>query len=278
MFIKSEALSFIESIIEGWQSNPMMTSASRLLEKNKLALEKDVKIIFKHKTMSERNKKNKARNFLIQYVAKNTSLNFDIDQLVVAGDKMTVEVILEDAFGVDTVDNDIIIFPNQDEVTSIIAQCLFDKTTIKDSDIDAYLNFFIMGNISDVPVNQSLRFKTILWLLFLVIEIIQNDARACEKGLTHIQQKLETLLNDVLENKVVKENDSFGPDYDAGLWNKSLFAFLQGGVRRKRLVNMLLEHFNFKNDSNHQTRCLLTKHRKCIYERVLDIFCNQKKE
>ena len=237
MFIKSEALSFIESIIEGWQSNPMMTSASRLLEKNKLALEKNVKIIFKHKTMSERNKKNKARNFLIQYVAENTSLNFDIDQLVVAGDKTTVEVILEDAFGVDSVDNDIIIFPNQDEVTSIIAQCLFDKTTIKDSDIDAYLNFFIMGNMSDVPVNQSLRFKTILWLVFLVIEIIQNDTRACKKGLTYIQQKLETLLTDVLENKVIKENDSFGPDYDEGLWNKSLCLL---SVLKKHLAPCLI--------------------------------------
>ncbi|KPA19216.1 hypothetical protein MHK_000568 [Candidatus Magnetomorum sp. HK-1] len=279
MFIKSEALYFIESIIEGWQTNSMMTSASRLLEKNKKALEKDVKIIFKHKTMSERNKKNKARNFLIQYVAKRTELNIDIEQLVFSGDKMTVEVILEDSFGVDTVDDDeIVVFPNQEEVTAIIAHCLFNKTTIKDSDIDAYLNFFIMGNIDVVPINQSLRYKTILWLVFLLIDIIHKDTNVCAEGMPYIQEKLEILLADVLDNKVINEDELPGPNYDNGIWNSSLFAFLQGGIKRKRLVNTLLDHLNFNNDSKHPSRCLLSKHRKCIYEMVLDIFCKQKKE
>jgi hypothetical protein len=215
------------------------------------------------------------RSFLIHYALEKLHTGVHLKHFVLFKEVETVRIVLEDSFGIRPgSENDEILIPFQNEALAIMVRCLFRKQfKAPDSkDITAFMRLFA-GIGAGVRPDQDriMRFKSMVWLIYLAIELIGIERAVCLKGLEYFRNKFRELIDCILEERIINE-DSRTPGFEDGRWEGTLFGWLQG-EDRKPFVLKLKRQFNLENRIEHANRFLLAEHRKCVFEQVMALFC-----
>jgi len=215
------------------------------------------------------------RKYLIEYTSLKADISINIENFVFGSHETTVGIILEDAYGGISEDDDIL-FPNQTEAIMIIKKCYFNSYKI--NELENFLNNLLYKKVNS---NHSTRFKAIFWLTYLAFELFEKDwLNACTKGFDYIDNKIKELLDHAINGTLVSQNDEFDiSDYEKGIWSDGLFSYLQAEIsvkkeekeisNRKKFVKNLKQYLNFDNKSS--IRYLTPKNRECIYQKVYEI-------
>ncbi len=273
--MKQKPSKFITDIAEVWTDHHHLKQLAVILKNNKKILVEQVSSIFEQKKKSDKKKLNEARSFLLRYALTRVNPEFREEHFVFFKYREIVEEILEDFFGVEECrisdwsdpqyyEQPIsVIFKDRGKIAKTITMCLELKN---DDDIITFLKFFSGDSNAIEKSDKTLRYRSMLWFAFLLTDLIRTDKEACEKGANYIKARLEELLDAAAEGKIVNEKSETGKgDYDGGMWEKSIFSYLQG-EDRKPIAERLITQFNFDNEREHANRRLLAEHKRCMYE------------
>jgi hypothetical protein len=215
------------------------------------------------------------RSFLIHYALEQLGSGFHLRHFVLFKEVETVQVVLEDCFGIRPgPGKDEILIPHQNEALRIMVQCIFHRHSkpADSKDVTAFMQLFAGVRIGVRPdQDRIMRFKSMVWLIYLTIEMIRVDLSVCSKGLEYFRSKFRELIESTLAGRIINE-DSRKPGFDGGRWEDTLFGWLQG-EDRKQFVLKLKRQFNLENRIEHANRFLLAEHRKCVLEQVMSLFC-----
>lgn len=252
----------INSMISGWKSAVGFESLSDTLSGEKENIVPQVNEILR----KSQKKLDGARSFIAKYALKKHGISLHKNLFLKKGvkDRETIEIILEDAFY--DKDADGLVFRHQKEIEKIIITCVSDES--KD-----FLLFFFSEKTENYDKEQ--RYNAMFWFTFLLIDLIITDKKVCEGRDVYLKAKLKKLLEHVVDETIIVPDDETGRSgYDGGIWEDTLFGWFQGEDRRG-FVEKLTDRFNFDNRREHANRKLLSKHRKCMYDNAIDMFCNK---
>jgi len=270
--LKDSVKKCLETIIENWKNHPDFKQLVNFIENDKKNIFKQVKKIFKNKRKSEKTKNNEARMFLYEYAVKKIQIDPRIEQFIFSNDRETVEIIFEDVFGFNNNPDKkyTINFNYIKQLSELITECLF--TNYNSNEVINFLKYFF--DKPGVSRDRIMRYKTILWFSYLIIDIIIIDDLVCDKGPNYLKEKIQELMNAIEEEMIISQSDIDNACYDDGLWENSLFAYLQG-EDRKNLFEQLNKQFNFLEIQDNNNRLLIAEQRRCIYRKAHNIFCVQ---
>lgn len=274
----NEAGRFIDQHIDVWGRRPSFRALAEVAEENRAFLSSRISEIFKRRRKSYRAKADEARDFLVRYVIERVRAGIEVRHFTLFKEYETVEVVLEDAFGVDPgPDSDRVIIPYQAEAVTMIARCLFPKRikAPEARDIAVFMQMFCDPD-EKPPVDQDkqMRVKTMVWLAYLLIDLVKTDRQnVCFHGTVYLRESLKNLLVRAVDGKIINEDSEHSRDnYEEGRWDGTLYGWLQG-EDRKPFLEKLLRQFNLENRSDHVNRFLLAGQRECMYRQTMALFC-----
>ncbi len=264
----------IENLIRVWSTTPPFAPLAQILTRDRQILI-DRLTLPPPKGPSQTHSLDAARDCIVRHALENLAEPLDWRHFSLFRESETVQVVLEDCFGVQLgTEQDVILLPYRNEAMEIIVRCLFSRQLkgIEMRDVIAFLQIFSDSRTTGQPdQDRSMRYKTIVWFVYLTIEIVKSDRLACQKGSEYLKEKFRLLLERVLDGSVINE-ESRRPGFESGKWETTLFGWLQGEDRRD-FVCKLRRQFNMENTVEHANRLLLAEHRKCVFEQVLALFC-----
>ena len=267
----SEITAVINNHILAWSRDPSLSPLAQILRKDRKVLSE---IIFFEKQRQPLAQADALRAFILRYALERVRAQIDLSHFVLFKEDETVQVILEDSFGVKPgVEWDEVTVPHQREAIQIIIGCLFGKRIRSDGlkDLVAFLQLFSRHNPSSRPdQDRVMRYKSMVWMVYLAITVGKVEENISLKGIEFLSKKFRELLDHSIKGDIINE-DSRLPGFDGGKWEKTLFGWLQGEDRKPFLLK-LARQFNLDNKMEHANRRLLAEHRKCIFEQVLAIF------
>jgi len=283
--MKEKAQELINGMISVWVKKGYLKQPAEILRNEAEKIIPEVVRILEQKKKGDRTKCDEARFFIRNFLSEKCSISPRKDHFVKKDGKdiQTIEIILEEKFYDRKTDS--LVFKNQNELSMIMIPCLSEK------EIPDFFEFFFGNSEKEI----SRRFKAMLWFSYLLIDAVETDKEnVCKKGSDNLKTKLEKLLKFALNEDIMlsdkkikdlsdKEINKLSDkeikkyDYDAGIWNETVFALLQG-EDRKQFLEYLIERFNFDNKEEHSTRLLLTRHRNCMYQKAVAIFCKERRE
>ncbi len=264
----------IDNHIHVWSSSADFAPLARVLERDREIVATRLSISMKGEGRRKCVADDKLRLFLIRYALEHVSTGIDPSHFVIFKETETVQVILEDSFGVEQgYEEDKIIVPYKEEALRIIVRCLFRKRS--NSDISNDLASFMHLFSSEKPGRKAdqdriMRYKSMVWLVYLSMELVKVEKMAGGRGVEYFRKRIRELLDHAIEANIINE-DSRKPGFEGGKWEDTLFGWLQG-EDRKPLAIKLRRQFNLENRMEHANRCLLAEHRKCIFEQVMAFF------
>lgn len=257
----------IENHIHAWDSNPAFAPLAGVLRR-------DRKILLDRLASENTASPDTLRMSIVCFALERVHCGLDAAHFTLFKDAETVQVVLEDAFGIQPGAADDILIPHQEEAIRILVKCLIAKR-MRDADgkdILAYMQLFAgTKNLVRPDQDRTMRFKTMIWLIYLAIELVRTEKSACIKGLEYLRSKLRRLLDCVSEGAIINEDSRF-PGFEGGRWEGTIFGWLQG-EDRKQFVAKLKRQINMVNAQDHANRYLLAEHRKCVFDQVLEMFC-----
>ena len=257
----------IDNHIQAWSGIPAFAPLAEILRAEKDSL--------LHILSSRSKEPDALRLFLLGYALERLSRPLDADHFVLFREAETVQVVLEDSFGVQPGPHrDEILIPHQNEAMKIIVQCLVRKKSGQPDrkDIECYLRLFAGTKPESGPdQDRTIRFKSMVWFIYLAVEVILCERGICSTGLETFRNKFRELMDLVIGQTIIDE-ESRKPGFDEGKWETTLFGWLQG-EDRKDFVLKLKRQFNLENRTEHANRLLLSEHRKCVFEQVMALFC-----
>jgi len=264
----------IDNHIHVWSSVPSFAPLARILQNDREILVEKLLTLTARGVPKGQNGRDAVRLFLLGYALERVTGRITSEHFTIFREGETVQVILEDSFGViSEADWDDVLIPHQTEALKIIIGCLFRRVKPADEkDILSFLHLFSREK-ANLPADQdrTMRVRSMIWFVYLAIEIVKSEPTVCLKGLEYFRNKFRDLLDLTIEGTIINE-DSRLPGYEGGKWESTLFGWLQGEDRRQ-FVEKLKRQFNMENRIEHANRCLLAEHRKCILEQVLAFFC-----
>ena len=264
----------IDNHIHVWSSIPSFVPLARILQNDREILVEKLLTMTPRGVAKGRDGGDAVRLFLLGYALERMKGRITSEHFTIFRDVETVQVILEDSFGViSEADYDEVLIPHQNEALKIIIRCLFRRVKPADEkDVLCFLHLFSREK-ANLPVDQdrTMRVRSMIWFVYLAIEIVKYEPLACLKGFEYFRNKFRDLLDRTIEGAVINE-DSRLPGYEGGKWESTLFGWLQG-EDRMQFVEKLKRQFNVENRIEHANRCLLAEHRKCVLEQVLAFFC-----
>ncbi len=264
----------IDNHIHVWSSIPSFAPLARILQNDRDILVEKLLTLTARGVPRGQDGRDAVRLFLLGYALERTTGRITSEQFTIFRDGETVQVILEDSFGViSEADCDEVLIPHQNEALKIIIRCLFRRAKPADEkDMLCFLHLFSREK-ANLPADQdrTMRVRSMIWFIYLAIEIVKTEPIVCRKGLEYFRNKFRDLLDHTIEGTIIDE-DSRLPGYEGGQWESTLFGWLQGEDRRQ-FVEKLKRQFNLENRIEHANRRLLAEHRKCVLEHVLALFC-----
>ena len=214
------------------------------------------------------------RLFLLDYALERTAGRITSEHFTIFREAEAVQVILEDSYEVRPgAKREEVIVPHQSDALKILVECLFRRVQpAVQEDVICFLYLFSREK-ANLPTDQdrTMRFRSMIWFIYLAIEIVKSEPMVCLKGLEHFRNKFRDLLDRTSEGTIIDEDPGLTGD-EGGKWETTLFGWLQGEDRRQSVEKLKLE-FNMENRIEHANRRLLAEHRKCVLEQVLAFFC-----
>jgi hypothetical protein len=263
----------IDNHVQVWSSIPSFAPLAEVLQKDREAVASGLLKLTAQGVAEGRDVRDAVRRFLLGYALERAAGRITSEHFTIFRDPETVQVILEDSFGFEfEADRDNVLIPHQNEALKILIRCLFQKAKPADErDVLCFLHLFSRDN-SDLSADQdrSMRLRSMIWFIYLAIEMAEIDETVCAKGLEYFRNKFRELLDRAIEGSIIDEESRF-PGFEGGRWEKTLFGWLQG-EDRKPFVERLKRQFNMDNTVDHANRRLLAEHRRCIMEQVLILF------
>ena len=264
----------IDNHIHVWSSIASLAPLAEILQNDREILLEKLLSLTARGVPKGQDGRDAVRLFLLGYALEHITGRITSEHFTIFRDGETVQVILEDSFGViSEADYDEVLIPHQNEALKIIIRCLFRRVKPADEkDVLCFLHLFSREK-ANLPVDQdrTMRVRSMIWFVYLAIEIVKYEPLACLKGFEYFRNKFRDLLDRTIEGAVINE-DSRLPGYEGGKWESTLFGWLQG-EDRMQFVEKLKRQFNVENRIEHANRCLLAEHRKCVLEQVLAFFC-----
>ena len=264
----------IDNHIHVWSSIPSFAPLAEILQNDREILVEKLLTLTDRRVPKGQDTHDAVRQFLLGYAIERTAGGITSEHFTIFRDAETVQVILEDSLGViSEADCDEVLIPHQNEALKIIIRCLFRRVKPADEkDVLSFLHLFSREK-ANLPTDQdrTMRFRSLIWFIYLAMEIVKSERIVCLKGLEFFRNKFADLLDRTIEGTIIDE-DSRLPGYEGGKWETTLFGWLQGEDRRQ-FVEKLKRQFNMENRIEHANRCLLAGHGKCVFEQVLAFFC-----
>ena len=265
----------IDNHIHAWSSIASFAPLAQVLQNDREILLEKLLTLTDRGVPKGEDGRDAVRLFVIGYALERITGRITSEHFTIFRDAETVQVILEDSFGViSEADWDEVLIPHQNEALKIIIQCLFRKVKAADQkNVLCFLHLFSFEKPNlRTDQDRTMRLRSMIWFIYLAIEIVKSERIVCLKGFEYFRNKLRDLLDHTIEGTIINE-DTRLPGYEGGKWESTLFGWLQGEDRRQ-LVEKLNCQFNMDNRIEHANRCLLAEHRKCVLEQVLTFFCN----
>ena len=276
MFL-SDRINRIHAIIDNhihvWSTDPSFAPLAQVLKEDRDILVQKVLSLTARCVPGGEDGRDAVRQFLLSYALERTAGEITSEHFTIFREAETVEVILEDSYGVRAgAERDEILIPHQIEALKIIVQCFFGKKPADQKDVICFLHLFCREKTHLRPdQDRTMRFRSMIWFVYLAIEIIINEPAVCLKGFEFFRNKFRDLLDRTIDGTIIDE-ESRMPGFEGGKWESTLFGWLQG-EDRKQFVEKLKRQFNLENRIEHANRRLLADHRKCVLEQVLTLFC-----
>lgn len=264
----------IDNHIYVWSSIPSFAPLAEALQNDRQILTQKLLKLTSQGVPKGQEGRDAVRLFLLGHALERIAGRITSEHFTIFRDVETVQVILEDSFGFEFhADHDDILIPHQNEALKIIIQCLFRRAKPADQkDVLSFLHLFSRDKAKYTPdQDRTMRLRSMIWFIYLAIEIIKTERMVCLKGLEYFRSKFRELLDRVIDGTIIDEESRF-PGFEGGKWERTLFGWLQGEDRRQ-FVEKLKRQFNMENKIEHANRCLLADHRKCVLEQVLSLFC-----
>jgi hypothetical protein len=265
----------IDNHIHAWSSIRTFTPLAEILQNDREIVAAKLLKLTGRGIPEGQDGRNAVRLFLLGYALERMAGRITSEHFTIFRDAETVQVILEDSYGFRFEDDrDDILIPYQNEAIKILIQCLFHRAKPADEkDVLSFLRLFSSSK-ANLPADQdrTMRLRSMIWFIYLAIEIVKTDKTVCAKGFDHFRNRFRELLDRTIEGTIINEESRF-PGFEDGKWERTLFGWLQG-EDRKPFVEKLKRQFNMDNRIEHANRCLLAEHRKCALEQVLALFCN----
>lgn len=275
----SDPVRRIEQVIDNhigvWSTRPAFEPLAEIVQKDRQTLSEQISFLLDQGSESLGPESDDVRSFILHYALERAADSLDVRHFTLFKEAETVQIILEDSFGVECgVEEDRIVIPYQNEVLGIVVRCLFCKRpkSIDSKDVACFLRLFC-GATDQIGPDQdrTMRYKSMVWLAYLAIELIKVEKYVCLNGIEYFRQKFRDLLDRALQSGIINEN-SREPGFDGGKWEDTLYGWLQGEDRQQFLLK-LIRQFNLENRMEHANRLLLAEHRKCVFEQVMALFC-----
>ncbi len=264
----------IDNHVHAWSSVPSFAPLAQVLQNDREILVEKLLPLTTRRVPKGRDGHDEVRLFLLGYAIERITGRITSEHFTIFRDVETVQVILEDSFGViSEADFDVVLIPHQTEALETIIRCLFHRVKAADEkDVLCFLHLFSHEK-ANLPADQdrTLRFRSMIWFIYLAIEIVKSEPVVCLNGLEYFRSKFRDLLDRTIEGTIIDEDSKF-PGYEGGKWESTLFGWLQG-EDRKQFVEKLKHQFNMENRTEHANRRLLAVHRKCMLEQILALFC-----
>ena len=263
----------IDNHIHVWSADPSFAPLARVLKKDRDILVQKILALTARRVPGGGDGRDAVRQFLLSYALERNAGEITSEHFTIFREAETVEVILEDSYGVRAgAERDEILIPHQVEALKIIVQCFFRKKPADQKDVICFLHLFCREKTRLRPdQDRTMRFRSMIWFVYLAIEIIMNEPVVCLKGFEFFRNKFRDLLDRTIDGTIIDE-ESRMPGFEGGKWENTLFGWLQG-EDRKQFVDKLKRQFNLENRIEHANRRLLADHRKCVLEQVLTLFC-----
>jgi len=261
----------IDNHIHVWSSTEAFTPLAGILQDDRNVLVEKLLALTAREAPKGRDA---VRLFLLGYVLERVAGRITSEHFTIFRDAETVQIILEDSYGFEfQAERDDVLIPYQTEALKIIIQCLFRRVRPADrKDILCFLHLFSRAEEQfHTDQDRTMRIRSMIWFIYLAIDIIKTEQTVCLKGLEYFRNKFRQLLDRAIEGTIINEETRL-PGFEGGKWERTLFGWLQGGDR-KQFTEKLKRQFNMDNRIEHANRCLLAEHRKCVLEQVLSLFC-----
>ena len=270
---KARIRKIIDNHIHVWRSTPVFAPLAEVLENNG----KDIfeRLLRLSAFTTKENFGDSVRDFLVRYAMERVDAGINATHFTLFKEAETVQVILEDCFGVTLgIDEDKPVVPYQGRALKIIIGCLCHcrpRGADRSKDIAAFMQLFSRLKPELKPdQDRIMRYKSMVWLIYLAIAVITREKTARDGRQGFFSRRFRELFEHAVKGDIIDE-DSRRPGYDGGKWENTLFGWLQGEDRRPFLLK-LERQFNFENRSEHANRCLLAEHRKSIFDQALSLF------
>jgi hypothetical protein len=264
----------IDNHIHVWSSSADFAPLARVLERDREGLAARLAISMKEEGRKRCVADDKLRLFLIQYALEQVSTGIEPSHFIIFKESETVQVILEDSFGVEQgYEEDKIVIPYKEEALKIIVRCLFRKRAHADitNDVASFMHLFSREKpVRKADQDRIMRYKSMVWLVYLAMEVVRVEKMVWGKGVEYFRKRIRELLDHAIDGNIINEN-SRKPGFEGGKWEDTLFGWLQGEDRRPLAIK-LRRQFNLENRMEHANRCLLAEHRKCIFEQVMALW------
>ncbi|MHC1725107.1 MAG: hypothetical protein AB9866_03665 [Syntrophobacteraceae bacterium] len=261
----------IDNHIHVWSLSPSLAPLAEVLERDREILSSRLISL----TEQEAADADTLRLLILHYALDRICAGIHPDHFTLFREPETVRVILEDSYGIlPGVEKDEILIPHQDQAIQVIVRCLIrgSSKAAGDKDLLCFLSLFSgTGSERRLDQDRTMRFRSMVWLVYLAIETVGIDREVCRRGFEYFRYKFKVLLEHVLEGGIIDE-ESKRPGFEAGRWEASLWGWLQGDDR-KEFVMKLKRQFNLENKTHHANRYLLAEHRRCVFEQVMNLFC-----
>jgi hypothetical protein len=270
----SRAIEIIDNHIRAWTRTPSFDLLAQVIKNDR---EKLIPLLSARLLPESENPTclDAVRSFLIRYALERLHAGFHPKHFVLFKEVETVQVVLEDCFGIRPgPESDEILIPHQHQAFQIVVECVFNRHSKPEDvkDVTAFMQLFAGMKVDTRPdQDRFMRFKSMIWLIYLAIELIGVERSVCLKGMEYFRNKFRELLDCTLAGLIIDEN-SRAPGFEGGRWEDTLFGWLQG-EDRKPFVLKLKRQFNLENRIEHANRFLLSEHRKCVFEQVMSLFC-----
>lgn len=268
---QNDTAALIDNHIRVWRATPAFAPLAEILLRDRDILTERLPAIFKDERPGNRCAADAVRSFLLVYALELASSGIDPGHFVLFREEETVQIILEDSFGVEPGgDWDVIVVPHQELAIRVLVKCLFGKRVKSEHsrDVTAFMQLFSRNGPTDKSdQDRVMRYKSMVWLVYLAIALISVERITGTRGLESFSGKFRELLERALAGDLINE-DSREPGFEDGKWEDTLFGWLQGEDRKEFLLK-LKRQFNLDNRLEHANRRLLAEHRKCVFEQVM---------
>ncbi len=264
----------IDNHIYVWSSVPSFAPMAQILRNDRDILVEKLLDLTEHEVPKGGNRNDAVRLFLINFALERMAGQITSEHFTIFRDAETVEIILEDSYGIQCrTDRDDILIPHQNEAIKIIIRCLFHRAKAADEkDMLCFLHMFSRAKPQVRPdQDRTMRLRSMIWFIYLAIEIVKTEPEVCSKGLEYFRNKFRELLDRTIDGAIIDEESRL-PGFEEGKWEKTLFGWLQGEDRREFAIK-LKRQFNMDNRIEHVNRCLLADHRRSILVQVMAMFC-----